>query len=342
MQALFTVVLIGFFLMDFNPLDLVVVILVLNTIRALFGAFHTSAVDTLLPIMVPKKHYSRINGINYFVTGLIFSAGPIVGAYALELMNLQTLLWLDVFTFLIAVIPTILIYIPVVRKVTTTKEKPSFISEFKTGMKFIRDTPGLFALLFVFAGVNFFLPPFMVQLPLFVTAIHLGDKTHLGFVMSCQQIGMLIGSTIMSTWRGFGNHTRGVALGIFLGYIGLATMLIAPIGFFLIIGLGMFIAGFTLPVANVSSEAIWASTVPRELLGRVYAVRRTLAQITAPIAMLFSGVLAELFGLYPVLLVSVILGLLTLGYSWFLTALPKAGQETKKEEKAQNELIITS
>ena len=290
--------------------------------------------------MVPKKHYSRINGINYFVTGLIFSAGPIIGAFALELMELQVLLWVDVLTFLIAVVPTILIFIPVVRKVTPSQEKSSFISELNTGMKFIRDTPGLFALLFVFAGVNFFLPPFMVQLPLFVTAIHLGDKTHLGFVMACQQIGMLIGSVIMSTWKGFGNHARGVVLGILLGYIGLAIMLIAPIGFFLIIGLGMFIAGFTLPVANVSSEAIWASTVPRELLGRVYAVRRTLAQITAPIAMLFSGVLAELIGLYPVLLVSVIFGLLILAYSWFLTALPKVGQD--QEEKAQNEAIITN
>ena len=89
---------------------------------------------------------------------------------------------------------------------------------------------------------------------------------------------------------------------------------------------------FVLPIANVSSEAIWGATVPHELLGRVYAVRRTLAQATAPIAMLLSGVLAELFELIPVLSLAAILGTLVLGYSWFFTPL----SEVEKRIEEQN------
>ncbi len=340
MQAFFTVVLIGFFLIDiFNPLELVAILLILNTIRALFGAFHTSAVDTLLPIMVPKEQYSRINGINYLVNGIIGGiAGPIIGAFTLEvlLIPLKTILWLDVITFLVAIVPTVLISIPKVkRKILETKERPSFRFEFSQGMIFIKETPGLLALLFVFTGANFFMTPFYVQLPLFVTSIHLGDASQLAFLFTAQQAGMLIGSTVMSSWKGFENHARGVALGLFLGYFGFFIMLSAPIGYFEIAGIGLFLAGFTLPVANVSSEAIWASTVPQDILGRVYAVRRTLAQMSAPVAMLLSGIVAEFIYLPSVLVTCAISGMLVLGYSWFLTRLPEVEKIIAIKEKAE-------
>ena len=346
MQAFFTIILIVCFVIDvFSSLELVAILLALNTIRALFGAFHVSAVDTLLPIMVPKKQLSRINGINYLVNGIIGGiAGPIIGAYTLEvlLIPLKSILWLDVFTFLIAIFPTVLIYIPeVTRKISDKTEKASFRTEFSEGLKFIRDTPGLFALLFVFAGANFFMTPFYTQIPLFVTAIHLGGATQLAFLFGAQQAGMLIGSTMMSTWKGFENHARGVALGLFLGYLGFLIMVAAPIGYFEIIAIGLFMAGFTLPVANVSSEAIWASTVPQGILGRVYAVRRTLAQITAPVAMLLSGIIAEIVNLNLVLLVCALSGLIVLAYSWFFTRLPEVEKLIEIEEKAEAQPFIS-
>ncbi|MFX0204472.1 MAG: MFS transporter, partial [Candidatus Hodarchaeota archaeon] len=290
-------------------------------------------------IMVPKKQLSRVNGINYLVNGIIGGiAGPIIGAYTLEvlLIPLKTILWLDVITFLIAILPTVLIFIPeVTRKISDKKEKYSFRTEFTEGLKFIRDTPGLFALLFVFAGANFFMTPFYTQLPLFVTAIHLGGAAQLAFLFTAQQAGMLIGSTVMSTWKGFENHARGVALGLFIGYIGFVILVAAPIGYFALIAIGLFMAGFTLPVANVSSEAIWASTVPPGILGRVYAVRRTLAQITAPIAMIFSGIIAEFINLNLVLLTCALSGLMVLGYSWFFTRLSEVEKLIGIEEKAE-------
>ena len=189
--------------------------------------------------------------------------------------------------------------------------------------------------MFVFAGANFFLSPFYIQLPLFVTAIHLGGASQLAFLLSAQQAGMLIGSTMMSTWKGFENHARGVALGLFVGYLGFVIMVAAPIGYFEIIAIGLFIAGFTLPVANVSSEAIWASTVPQDILGRVYAVRRTLAQITAPVAMLLSGIIAEFVNLNLVLLTCTLCGLMVLGYSWFFTRLPEVEKLIEIEKKTE-------
>src|SRR5690606_4120090 len=46
-------------------------------------------------------------------------------------------------------------------------------------------------------------------------------------------------------------------------------------------------------VINGSSQAIWQAKVHPDVQGRVFAARRMIAQITAPIAMLIAGPLAD-------------------------------------------------
>ncbi|MHA2225392.1 MAG: MFS transporter [Candidatus Hodarchaeales archaeon] len=341
MQAMLTLILIVFFIyytIIFSILELIIAILLISTLRGIFGAFHTSAVDTLLPIMVPRKHLSRINGINYLATGAINIVGPIVGAIALSLVEMKNLLWLDVITFLVAVFPTMVVFIPIIKKTTQEVSKQSFKKEISEGMSFIRETTGLFYLLVVFTGVNFFMAPIFTQFPLLVQSIHLGDEGTLALLLSINQVGLICGSFIMSSWKGFSNNAKGVALGIFFTYLGLLTIAIAPIGNFLVVGLGFCINGFTLPIMNVSSETIWSKTVPKNLLGRVYAVRRTVAQFSFPISTILGGFLAEIFGLIPILATCAVLGIVLLGYSWFFTPLSKVEQSI--EESLTNKSAI--
>ena len=68
-----------------------------------------------------------------------------------------------------------------------------------------------------------------------------------------------------------------------------------------------------------TSETIWAKIVPKEILGRVYSVRRTIAQISAPVGILLGGLLAEFFGLVLILGIFTVLGTLLLLYAWSFT-----------------------
>jgi hypothetical protein len=54
-----------------------------------------------------------------------------------------------------------------------------------------------------------------------------------------------------------------------------------------------FMGGLIIPVLNGSNQALWQSKVEPDLQGRVFAVRRWIAQITAPFGMLISGPLAD-------------------------------------------------
>ncbi|MHA1994563.1 MAG: MFS transporter [Candidatus Hodarchaeales archaeon] len=350
-QALLTVVLIGVFAgisipelnlnLLFSDDDLIKIIFGMSIISGIFGAFHTAAVDTLLPIMVPQNHLSRVNGLNFLVNGGIQIIGPLIGAFALSFMLLRDLFWLDVITFLLAIIPTLLISIPRVKREKKEVGKgSSFQSEFNEGISFISATNGLLALLAVFTGANFFLSPIFSQIPILVSEIHLGNEDSLAFVFAMQQVGMLLGSLLMSSWKGFENNAKGVAIGLFVGYIGMYVMVLAPLGNFYVLGGGLLITGFVLPLANVSSETIWAKIVPKDILGRVYSVRRTIAQISAPVGILLGGFLAELFGLVFILGISTLAGTILLLYAWFFTAfsqVERLSAESRKDKMNEKE-----
>ena len=56
---------------------------------------------------------------------------------------------------------------------------------------------------------------------------------------------------------------------------------------------GAFFGMFFVPLLNGSNQAIWQAKVAPDVQGRVFSARRTIAQISAPIAMLMAGPLAD-------------------------------------------------
>jgi hypothetical protein len=56
---------------------------------------------------------------------------------------------------------------------------------------------------------------------------------------------------------------------------------------------GLFLTFLVLPVINGSSQALWQAKVAPEVQGRVFATRRMVAQVTAPLAYFLAGPLAE-------------------------------------------------
>ncbi len=308
-------------------------VLLLSAARAVFQGFHMPATNAIVPLLVPKDKLSRINGLNYLMMGVIGIIGPAVAALLLLNWEIQDILLLDPFTFLIAVIPALIITIPEIKKDRPIEEKPSFKTEFTEGIVFIKERPGLLSLLSAFTAVNAFTQPLYVLFPLFLIQIHsVGDKDLSGvlaLLFGLQQVGMFLGSVLMTTWKGFKRNVVGVSLGILCMYLCLLFVVLTPPGSyaFLILGVAMWINGFTLPIANVSSQTIWQSVVPPEKMGRVMSVRTTIAWFVIPVSMLLSGVLAEILGILELLLACAILGLMFLTYTWFMTNFPNVEKD---------------
>lgn len=101
-QALTTFALILFFQFGITELWIVYIFL---SLRSVFQAFHVPTVNAIIPMMVPKEKLSRINGVNFLFTGVVQLIAPFLGATLLIFLSVYMILWIDVITFFIALIP---------------------------------------------------------------------------------------------------------------------------------------------------------------------------------------------------------------------------------------------
>lgn len=296
------------------------------TVRAIFQGFHEPAIQAIIPLMIPRDKLSRINSLEYLSRGLIGLIGPMMAAFLLVffgLDNIQYILLIDGATFLIAVIPLIFIHIPSVRKKSNGEpiETQSFRTEFKEGLTFIREKKGLLALLSAFTTVNFFFMPIFILLPLIIVRHLDGDARVLGISMAILNAGAILASLLMTIKNPFTKNTSGVFYSLMFGTTGLfISTLGVAFGNIWVFYFGLILNGATTPMANVSSQNIWQSVVPSEKMGRVFSVRRTIAQISGPAAMVITGIVVGFISMISILYISAIAMYIILLFIWYISS----------------------
>jgi DHA3 family macrolide efflux protein-like MFS transporter len=316
LQAAITFWLILIFLFDIAAVWPVILI---NSLRGLFQAFHVPAINAIIPVMIPKKHLSRMNAINYLFTGLIQSMGPFIGATLFELFNNQIVLvlWVDIVTFIIAFIPLILIKIP---KVTIYKEKRSFFRDFSLGLKTLKKVPGLLILLIHISIINLLGVPFFTLLTLYIREIHSGQAFDYAFVNLLIQTGMISGSLIAVFKDNWKHKVATILISIIIASSGYLTATLAPLGFFLIIGIGGMVRAAMVPIINTNFLTIIQTNVDKQIQGRVMGIVFAIASAVSPIGMIVSGPLAKVMGMKILFFFCALLQIVSVGIVWFFTS----------------------
>jgi hypothetical protein len=114
----------------------------------------------------------------------------------------------------------------------------------------------------------------------------------LGSVQSILGLGGLVGGAVMTAWGGPKRRVHGVLLGH--AAVGLLGTTVIGLGRGVPVwAAGAFLLMFFVPIINGSNQAIWQSKVPPDVQGRVFSVRRLIAQISIPLAMVIIGPLAD-------------------------------------------------
>ena len=333
LQALVTVVLIFFFWLNIVSIWQVLALL---GIRGVFQAFHTPAVSAIIPLMVPRDKLSRMNGLNYLLSGAVTLIGPVLAAVLLEIWKIHEILWVDAATFVVAVIPLLIIKIPSVRqKQDETQDKPSFREEFGEGLAFIKNARGFLTFIMLATVLNFLLTPLSTLLPYYVKFGHSGEAPDLAFVMASFQGGILGGGLLMSVIKGFRKKMVAVMISINLICIGYALVALTPTGLFWFMAIGGIIMAFFLPIANVSIQTIRQTVVPMKMQGRVTSVVGALATAATPFGMILSGTIVEFTRTSNLFLGCAGLGILISTVSWFLTDIRYVEEMGQRESKTQ-------
>lgn len=313
LQALATVVLIMLFWFGVASVWWVLVVL---TFRGVMQAFHYPAVSAITPLMVPKERLSRMNGLNYLLSGAVSLVGPVVAAVLLEVWRIQDILWIDALTFTVAIVPLLLIVIPSVR---VEGSKSSFRSDFLVGVAFIKGARGFLTVIIVATALNFLITPLSTLLPYFVKFDHLGDATDLAFVMVFFQGGILAGGLLMSIISGFKKRMVAITVSLYVVFFGYVLVALTPTGLFWFMAVAAVVLSFCLPIANVLLQTIMQVVVPLEMQGRVNSVVSGLASAATPVGMILSGAIVAFTETSTLFLACAVAGFLVLTVSWFFT-----------------------
>lgn len=318
----------------------------LGTLIALVGlyatlaAFHFSAFDTSYAMLVPEKQLPRANGMMQTIWALsgilspgiaatiialptLARQGMIGGALGATLATLRDgtplALLLNTLTFVFAATMLVCLNIPSPQRTdlrAADGRTKSIWVDVKEGARYIWYRQPLLWLLGTFTVANFISAPLGVFMPLIVKfnlaadwlARGLTFETAFALLSTVGSIGGVVGGVLISVWGGLKKRrVYGVIGGMVIAGSAMTVLGLSP--WLYLTAAMMFCAQGIVPIMNAHSQTIWQTQTPREMQGRVFAVRRLIAQCSMPLGMAFAGIVGGLFN--PGTVIAVLGSLLT-------------------------------
>ena len=263
-----------------------------GAVGGIFGAFQWPAYSAAISLLVPKKHYTRTSGMISMAEFGVGIIAPIMAGLLIPHIDVTGIIAIDLITLILALVFLLIVTIPEPKRKQIEGITGAFFKELIYGFRYLIERRSLLYLQLVFFLGNFFFSIAYTVLTPMVLASTNSDVAILGSVQAAGAIGGLVGGLVVTAWGGFKKSIHGVLVGwILCGLLGLGVMGIGrSLPFWLI---GHFLLMFMSPLINGSNQAIWQAKVDPDVQGRVFSVRRFVAQITAPLSMVVAGPLAD-------------------------------------------------
>jgi len=263
-----------------------------GAVGGIFGAFQWPAYSAAISLIVPKKHYARTSGMISMAEFGVGIIAPIMAGFLIPLIGVTGIIAIDIVTLIVALGFLMMVFIPEPKRKPVDKTSGAFFRELIFGFRYLIDRRSLLLLQMVFFLGNFFFSIAWTLVTPMILATTRGNSAILGSVQSAGAVGGLVGGFILTAWGGPKKKIHGVLVGwILSGLLGLGIMgLGRALPYWLVAN---FFVMFVMPMINGSNQAIWQMKVAPEVQGRVFSVRRFVAQITSPISMAIAGPLAD-------------------------------------------------
>jgi len=259
-------------------------------ITASFNSFQMPAFNATVPLLVPKDQLGRAAGLTQLGMAIPGILGPILAGVLVVAIKLRGILLVDIVSFAFALFTLLVVRFPKVPQSAESRAaRGSLGREISFGWKYLRERPGLMALLYTFAGVNFCLG--MVQAVLPPMILGFSSPTALGTVLMVAGLGMAAGAIVMSVWGGPKRRVRGMFL--FLSFVAALLFLAGFKPSVPLVGAAAFLFMFCFPIINGCGAAIWQRKIAPDVLGRTFSLQRVIATAGLPVAALLAGPLAE-------------------------------------------------
>jgi DHA3 family macrolide efflux protein-like MFS transporter len=268
--------------------------------RSVSGSFQWPAMQASTSLMVPKKHLTRVAGLNQTMNGALNIVGPPLGALLMAVLPLYGIMLVDVGTALLAIGPLLIVAIPQPRREDLDpgdEQRPSIWTDVRAGLCYIRAWPGLMALIGAALIVKIALTPAFSLLPLLVSKHFGGEAAQLSLLEATAGVGIVAGGLVLAVWGGFRRRIYTTMMGMTALGLGFVSLGLTP-GYLFWMALGsVLIVGLTIPLIDGPIMAILQGTVVPDMQGRVFTIMGSLLGLTSPLGLAIAGPVSDLLGL---------------------------------------------
>jgi hypothetical protein len=265
-------------------------IYVLTVIQSPFSLLQLVAYEASMTMMVDRKDYVRAGSLGSLTRYSVAIVGPALAAPLYLTIGLGGIIVIDLATFLIAVIPLLLIPIPDPPHASTQR---SGLQQIRDGFAYMRQRPILMWLLAIHASFEFFqIMGQGVKTPMILARTG-NDAAVLAAVSVASGVGGILAALLMSSWGG--GRIKRLHL-YFYGTIGGAIGKVLH-GFSQVpaawIGTQLF-TSTNFPVQEGAYKALWMEQVDPAMQGRLFALNTFAMRLISIPSLAIAGPLADI------------------------------------------------
>jgi MFS family permease len=265
----------------------------------------TAARQSLIPQLSRRAGVGmeRANSAFQGAVRLSTLVGPPIGGLLIAALGASNVLLVDAATFAVSAALVALLVPPAATSPAEKagdREGGGYLAELAEGLRFVRRTRVVFAVVAGGVALNFFAEPvYVVILPVYAEEIF-GSAPAFGFLLGGFGGGALAGTVLFGALGRRLPRQATLVVAVALSavpFLALAASPPLPVGVAL-----MFVQGLGVGAINPLVFTVVQERAPERLLGRVFGALFALAEGAAPLGIVLAGYALEGLGLRPVLL----------------------------------------
>lgn len=262
----------------------------LNALNGLMNTVQQPASDVAITLLTPKKHYQRVSGLRSFSNALISILTPIIATAVLSFTNMQIIIFIDLFTFVIAFVS--LVFFVKIPEYKSDKNVDSFLTLTKSGLTYLKQNRGILDLILFLACINLIASMYNAAFPAMILSKENGGEIALGTVNAFIGASTLTGSIIASLMPAPKSRVKVICNALLIA--------MSTENFFLAFGktlplwcVGGVLGWLCIPLMNANMDVLFREHIPVRMQGRVYAARNTFQFFTIPLGYILGGFLVD-------------------------------------------------
>lgn len=268
-------------------------IYIINAIIGFMNSFQSPAQSVAVGIILPKEEYVRASGMNSFSSNLIGVVTPMLAAFIFSFVGLQGVIAIDVLSFLFA-FAVLLVFIKIPEQIKKDVNKDyNMFHGCKEGFQFLFNHKGIWYVIISMACMNFFsrLTYENILSPMLLARSG-GNDNVLGIVSGILGIGGIVGGLFVSFKKINCDSVKLIYISAAISFL-CGDVLMGLGQNTLIWCIAAIAASVPIPFIGAGYNVIMYGSVPKEMQGRIFAVKNAIQYCTIPLGILIGGLLAD-------------------------------------------------